>query len=99
MRTSAAGWPWAVSRTWVESLPMTLSASFDGAADETEGFVGSDENFVVVGEVEGGEVGEDAVLVGHGQRDLGSFGENFEHFFAHLIERLLHGVGEIGREG
>jgi len=68
------------------------------AGDKTVGFVGGDEDFVVVVGAELDKIEKDMVFVGHFQRDLFYGGEIFEYVFTHRIEGMLYGEAFVGGE-
>src|SRR5947207_7569158 len=88
MSIPAAGLPRAMSRTCVVSLPISVAG--DGAADFPERLISRHENFVGVVHAERLKVRQNAMLVGHRERDAIDLDARGEGGFAHGVKRLLH---------
>jgi len=77
----------------------TKLAAGEGAGDKTVGFVGGDEDLVVVVGAELLKIEKDMVFVRHFQRDLFYGGEVFEYIFSHGVEGMLYGEAFVRGEG
>src|SRR5579862_9487013 len=75
------------------------SLARDAGLDEAMGLIGGHEDFVRIVLAEAGKVNEQAVLIGHGEVDVGHFGRVVEDVLRHGVEGVLDGFGLMFGEG
>ena len=73
------------------------SCALKCSGDRAVGFVGGEEDLVGVLQAERLQIDEDAMLVGHGQRDPLDLRARLERRRSHGVERLLHGEALVAR--